>query len=57
MFAVLEKDNELQAVHSLSDLKYLMARGWQQQVKEPVKEPEPLLEAKPKKRGRPFKKD
>lgn len=52
MFAVLEKQNELKAVHSLSDMEYLMARGWKPQEK-PAPKP---AESAPKKRGRPAKK-
>lgn len=55
MFAVLEKQNELKAVHSLCDMKYLMARGWKQQAK-PAEVIAPI-ETQPKKRGRPRKAD
>lgn len=54
MFAVLEKNGERMPVHSLADLKHLMARGWQQPKPEA---PAPIQpEAQPKKRGRPVKK-
>ena len=50
MFAVIQKDKKQMAVHSASDLRYMLAKGWQ--VKEvedavviaPVVEPEVAIE-------------
>ncbi|MBK6906367.1 MAG: hypothetical protein IPH08_05025 [Rhodocyclaceae bacterium] len=53
MFDVLEKNGALMPVHSLADLKHLMARGWKQQTKPEVPAP---TQPQPKKRGRPAKK-
>ena len=53
MFDVLEKNGALMPVHSLADLKHLMARGWKQQTKPEAPTP---IQPQPKKRGRPAKK-
>jgi hypothetical protein len=52
MFAILEKNGERRAVHSVGDLSYMLARGWQKI--EPPKETTRTLHL-PKKRGRPPK--